>query len=226
VRFTRDVASIVMDLDDVEAIVAKTLGGTDKLVVNDLSGTDVGNVRGDLAASGGGDDLASDNVVVNATNADDAVAVTGAVPNAQVAGLAAQVSVSAASAANDRLTVNGLGGADVIDASGVATGSILLTLDGGDADDVLIGGAGDDTLRGGAGDDVLLGGPGNDTLDGGPGDDVVIQSLGADIRTSATVAGESWLATHARTVKGKTVLTIDGKERTLPRADLARLVGA
>ena len=184
VRFTRDVANIVMDLNDLEAIVAKTLGGTDRLLVNDLSATDVTNVRADLAASGGGDDLAADNVVVNATNADDAVTITGAGPNAQVAGLAARVSVSGASAANDRLTVNGLGGADVIDASGVAAGSILLTLDGGDSDDVLVGGAGDDTLRGGAGDDVLLGGPGNDTLDGGPGDNVVIESLGADTTTS------------------------------------------
>jgi Ca2+-binding RTX toxin-like protein len=226
VRFTRDVANIVMDLNDLEAIVAKPVGGTDKLVVNDLSGTDVTNVRADLAASGGGDDLAADNVVVNATNADDAVTVTGAGPNARVAGLAAEVSVSGASAANDRLTVNGLGGADVIDASGVAAGSILLTLDGGDGDDVLIGGAGDDTVRGRAGDDVLFGGSGNDTLDGGPGDNIVIQSLGADTRTSATVTGDSWLATHARTVKGKTVLTIDGKERTLPRADLARLARA
>jgi Ca2+-binding RTX toxin-like protein len=226
VRFTRDVGNIVMDLNDLEAIVAKTLGGTDKLVVNDLSGTDVTDVRADLAASGGGDDPATDNVVVNATNADDVVTVTGAGPNARVSGLAAQVSVSGASAANDRLTVNGLGGADVIDASAVAAGSILLTLDGGDGDDILIGGAGDDTLLGGAGDDVLLGGPGNDTLDGGPGDNVVIQSLGADTTTSATVTGESWLATHARTVKGKTVLTIGGKKRTLPRADLARLARA
>ena len=194
VRFTRDIANIVMDLDDVESIVAKTLGGADKLVVNDLSGTDMTDVRADLAASGGGDDAAADNVVVNATNADDVVTVTGAGPNAQVAGLAAQVSVSGASAVNDRLTVNGLAGADVIDATGVAAGSILLTLDGGDGDDVLLGGAGDDTLLGGAGDDVLLGGPGNDTLDGGPGDNIVLQSLGADRVTSATAAGMAWLA--------------------------------
>jgi Ca2+-binding RTX toxin-like protein len=224
VRFTRDVANIVMDLNDVESIVARPLGGTDNVVVNNLSGTDVTNVAADLAATGGGDDTAADNVVVNATNADDVVTVTGAGPNAQVAGLAAQVSVSGASATNDRLTVNGLGGADVIDASGVAVGSIPLTLDGGDGDDILIGGAGDDTLRGGAGDDVLLGGPGNDTLDGGPGDNVVIQSLGADTTRSATVTGERWLATHARTVKGKTVLTIDGKMRTLPRAALVQIV--
>src|SRR5215831_8526286 len=67
VRFTRDVASIVMDLNDVESIVAKTLGGADNLVVNDLSGTDVTDVHADLAATGGGDDAAADNVVVNAT---------------------------------------------------------------------------------------------------------------------------------------------------------------
>jgi Ca2+-binding RTX toxin-like protein len=77
VRFTRDVASIVMDLDDVESIVATTFGGTDNLVVGDLSGTDVTNVNADLAASSGGDDVAADNVVVDGTNADDGVTVTG-----------------------------------------------------------------------------------------------------------------------------------------------------
>ena len=223
VRFTRDVASIVMDLDDVESIVARTLGGTDNLAVGDLSGTDVTNVQADLASSSGGDDGAADNVVVNGTNADDAVTVTGAGPSARVAGLSALVSVSGAGAVNDRLTVNGLGGDDVIDASGVAAGSILLTLDGGEGDDVLIGGAGDDVLLGGASDDVLLGGPGNDALDGGPGDNVVVQSFGADVVTSATTAGNDWLTTHARTVNGKTVLDVGGKKRPLPHAGLAQL---
>jgi Ca2+-binding RTX toxin-like protein len=222
VRFTRDIASIVMDLDDVESIVARTLGGTDNLVVRDLSGTDVTNVQADLASSGGGDDGAADNVVVNGTNADDGVTVTSAGPSAQVAGLSALVSVSGASA-DDRLTVHGLGGDDVIDASSVAAGSILLTLDGGENDDVLIGGAGDDLLLGGAGDDVLIGGPGNDTLDGGPGDNIVLQSFGADTLTSATTAGNDWLTTHARTVNGKTVLDVGGKERTLPHAGLTQL---
>ena len=223
VRFTRDIANIVMDLDDVESIVAKTLGGADQLVVNDLSGTDMTDVRADLAASGGGDDAAADNVVVNATNADDVVTVSGAGPNAQAAGLAARVSVSGASAVTDRLTVNGLAGSDVIDATGVSAGSILLTLDGGDGDDVLLGGAGNDTLLGGAGDDVLLGGAGNDTLDGGPGSNIVLQSLGADRVTSATAAGMAWLTSHARIVNGKTVLSVGGKQRTLPRANLAEL---
>src|SRR3954453_20863218 len=47
VRFTRDVANIVMDLNDVETIAVKALGGADTLTVNDLSGTDVTNVLTD-----------------------------------------------------------------------------------------------------------------------------------------------------------------------------------
>jgi Ca2+-binding RTX toxin-like protein len=222
VRFFRNVGNITMDLDGVESTVANTLGGADNLVVNDLAGTDVTNVQADLAASGGGDDGAPDNVLVNGTNADDVVTVTGAGPNAQVAGLSAAVSVSGASATIDRLTVNSLGGDDVIDASGVAAGSIPLTLDGGDGDDVLIGGAGDDVLLGAAGDDVLIGGPGNDTLDGGSGDNVVLD-LAANSVTSATTAGNDWLRTHARTVNGKTVLDIGGRTRTVPHANLAQL---
>ena len=72
-RFTRNVGNIMMDLNDVESIVVNALGGADNLTVNDLTGTDVTNVRADLAASGGGDDGAADNVIVNGTNGDDVV---------------------------------------------------------------------------------------------------------------------------------------------------------
>ena len=41
VRFTRDVANITMDLNDVETIDFNALGGADTVTVNDLSGTDV-----------------------------------------------------------------------------------------------------------------------------------------------------------------------------------------
>ena len=197
VRFTRNVANITMDLDDVESIVAKTLGGADNLVVNDLSGTDVANVVADLAAGAGGDDGQPDNVIANATNGDDIATVVGAGPNVQVSGLAARISVSGAVAGSDRVTVNALAGADVVDATGLAATSALLTLDGGDGDDVLLGGAGNDTLLGGAGDDVLIGGPGNDTIDGGPGDNVVLDSFAANAVTSATAVGKKWL-TSAR----------------------------
>jgi Ca2+-binding RTX toxin-like protein len=225
VRFTRDVASIVMDLNDVETIAAKTLGGADNLVVNDLSGTDVTSVAADLAA-GGVEDGAADNVVVNATSGDDAAIVSGAGSSAQVRNLPAVVSVSGAGPPTDRLTVNGRAGDDVLDATGVPANSVLLTLDGGDGDDVILGGGGNDTLLGGAGDDVLIGGPGSDTIDGGPGSNVVLDSFAANTATSASAAGKRWLARHAHTVKGKTVLKVGGKKRTLPRAHLAQLRAA
>jgi Ca2+-binding RTX toxin-like protein len=226
VRFTRNVGNIVMDLNDVESIVAKTLGGTDNVTVNDLSGTDVVNVAPDLGIVGGGDDGAPDNVIVNATNGSDVVTVSGAGPNAQVSGLAARVAVSGAVAGSDRMTVNALAGDDVIDASGLAANSALLTLDGGAGDDILIGGAGNDILLGGDGDDVLIGGPGTDTLDGGAGGNVVLDSLAASTVTSAKTAGTKWLARHGRTVNGRAVLNVGGKKRTLPRARLSQLARA
>ena len=224
VLFSRDIGAITMNLNDVEAIVAKTLGGTDNLVVNDLSGTDVTNVVGELAATGGGNDAAADNIVVNATNDDDDATVTGAGPNVEVNGLPARVSASGAIAGSDRVTVNALGGDDIVDASGLAATSALLTLDGGNGDDVLIGGEGDDVLLGGDGDDVLIGGPGTDTLDGGADDNVVIQSLGVDSVRSARVAGADWLNSHAGVAKGKTILKVGGEKRMLPRAKLGQLV--
>ena len=184
VRFVRNIANIVMDLNDVESIVARVLGGTDNVVVDDLSGTDVVNVAAEL---GGGAD--GDNVVVNATNGDDVATVVGAGSTAQVAGLSSLVSVSGAGV-GDRLTVNALAGDDVIDASAVTANAILLTLAGGDGDDVLIGGAGDDVLQGGSGDDVLIGGSGSDVIDGGAGNNVVIDSLAANSVTSAKRVGK------------------------------------
>jgi Ca2+-binding RTX toxin-like protein len=224
VRFFRDVAAITMDLDDVETINARTLGGSDRVTVGDLSGTDAVDVAADQAATGGGDDTQPDTVVVTGTNGDDVVSVTGAGASQEVSGLAARVTVSGAFSAGDRLTVNAVGGDDVVDASALAATAARLTVDGGAGDDVLLGGAGADTLLGGAGDDVLLGGPAADTLDGGAGSNVVIDGADANRVTSARVAGREWLDAHARVVAGRTVLDVGGKQRTLPRADLAGLV--
>jgi Ca2+-binding RTX toxin-like protein len=223
VRFFRNVASVTMDLDDVESIDFRALGGADNVVVNDVSGTDLTEVNTDLAAAGGGGDAQPDNVIIQGTNGDDVSVIAGDASGVAAFGLAAQVNISGAEAANDRLAVNLLGGDDVLDASALAAGAIQLTADGGDGNDVLIGGDGDDVLLGGPGDDVLLGGPGNDMLDGGDGDDIEIDGLGADSVTSATAAGKDWLTTHARTVNGKTVLDVGGNDRTLPRVDLDHL---
>jgi Ca2+-binding RTX toxin-like protein len=170
VRFTRNVGNIVMDLNGVERVDTNALGGSDRLTVDDLAGTDLTAVNGDLASDG-----AADRVVVNATNGNDVVSVGGAAGTVDVSGLATRVHLAGAEAANDALAVNALGGDDVVDAGGLAADAIGLTADGGDGNDVLIGGAGPDTLLGQANDDVLLGGPGVDTLDGGPGNNIVVQ---------------------------------------------------
>jgi Ca2+-binding RTX toxin-like protein len=225
VLFFRDIANVTMDLDDVETIGFRALGGADTIVVHDLSGTDVTEVNTDLAASVGAGDAQPDNVIVTGTNDDDFAIVFGDAAGTSAIGLAAQVNITGAEAANDRLTLNMLAGDDVVDASGLAASAIQLTVNGGDGSDVLIGGDGNDTLIGGAGDDVLIGGPGLDILDGADGDDIEIQLVGSgDTVTSASRAGKDWLKSHVRIVGGKTVLEVGGKERTLPRADLSQLI--
>jgi Ca2+-binding RTX toxin-like protein len=175
VLFFRNVASVLMDLNDVERIDFNALGGADTIVVNDLSGTDVVEVNANLAAAGGVGDAAADTVIVNGTTGDDVVLVIGDASGTSVLGLATQVNITGAEAANDRVVINALAGDDVVEASGLTATAIQLTAAGGDGNDVLIGGDGNDVLSGGAGDDVLLGGLGLDVLDGGTGDNVVIQ---------------------------------------------------
>jgi Ca2+-binding RTX toxin-like protein len=227
VLFFRNIANVTMDLNDVERVEFRAGGGADTIVVNDPSGTDLTELHADLAAApGGGGDAQPDTLIVNGTNGDDVIVVDGDGAGVTTTGLAARVHITGAEAANDRLTVNALAGDDVVEASGLAAGSIQLTASGGDGDDVLIGGDGNDVLSGGPGDDVLIGGPGSDSIDGGDGDDIEIQSLGGDTVTSATAASEDWLAANARIVRGKTVLKSGGKEHTLARTDLSRLIRA
>jgi Ca2+-binding RTX toxin-like protein len=173
--FFRNVASVVTDCNDVETVQFQALGGADIIVVNDLSATDVTTVNVNLAASGGAGDGSADNVIVSGTSANDSITVAQAGAAISVSGLATTVNISGSEAANDRVTINTLGGDDVMDASTLAAGFISITADGGSNNDTLIGSAGVDTLFGGDGDDVLIGGPGVDVLDGGPGNNVVIQ---------------------------------------------------
>jgi Ca2+-binding RTX toxin-like protein len=174
-RFFRDVATITMDTAGVERVDFNALGAVDSVTVGDLRGTDVDEVNIDLAASGGGGDGAADSVLVNGTNGNDVVFVSGANGSASVLGLAARVNVTNAEPANDSLTIDARAGNDVVIGSALAASGIQLAESGGDGNDVLVGGDGNDTLRGEAGDDILLGGPGQDVLDGGPGANVVIQ---------------------------------------------------
>ncbi len=186
VRLTRDVGNVTMDLNGVEHLQLNASGGADTITVNDLTGTGTNQVAIDLAAPPGSatPDGQVDTVVLNATSGDDVINVVNNNGVVTVTGLGADVTISNFDP-TDRLVINGLGGDDVITASGLGT-ALQLTADGGEGDDVLIGSAGNDTLLGGAGDDVLIGEGGQDVLDGGPGDNVVIP--GAFALTSAHAA--------------------------------------
>lgn len=173
VLFTRDVAAIAMDLNGMEQINYNALGGSDRISVHDLTRTAVQSVAINLGGSFGGGDGAADTVTIDGTAGDDVI--TFSVVNGVITVLGLPVAVTITNfEASDSLVINGLGGQDIIDASGLA--GMLLTIDGGEGDDVLIGSAAPDTILGGDGDDVLMGGGGADVLDGGTGDNVLIPS--------------------------------------------------
>ena len=115
-RFTRDVASIVMDTRGIERVDFNALGGVDTVAIHDLSATDVTKVNVDLGATGGGGDGAADTVSIDGTGNADTVHVTGGPGAVSANGLATSLSVTNGEAANDRLIVNGLGGDDAIEA--------------------------------------------------------------------------------------------------------------
>jgi Ca2+-binding RTX toxin-like protein len=176
-KLFRTQATITMDTNGVETVEINALGGADTVTVNDLTGTDVKTVNTRLAATIGGNtgDGQTDQVIVNATNGNDAIEVADRGTAAAVTGLAATVNITDLDPALDALAVKGLDGNDTLDASRLASSSVVLTLDGGAGDDLLVGGDGNDTLLGRDGDDTLIGGPGQDVLDGGSGLNVLEQ---------------------------------------------------
>jgi Ca2+-binding RTX toxin-like protein len=113
VRFFRDIASVTMDMNDVEGLDLAALAGVDTFTVNDLSGTDMELAAIDLSAPGGGGDGAADRVVVKGTSSDDSVRVSAESGGVvAVEGLPAEVQVRGSEAANDRLALEELDGED------------------------------------------------------------------------------------------------------------------
>ncbi len=187
-RLFRDVGNVTMDLNSVERVNLVTLGGADTVTVDDLSGTAVKQVAIDLSGtpgSGIGDGQA-DTVVINGTAGSDNITLTESNGVVTVSGLPETVTISGFDPTLDRIVINGLGGDDVINASGLAA-NVLFTANGGDGNDVLIGGPGNDTLNGGAGDDILIGNGGQDILDGGTGNNVLLQ---APVTRTSAVLGQ------------------------------------
>lgn len=206
VRLTRNVGAVVMDLDAVEGVALRTLGGADIVTVDDLTGTDLSAFAVDLADSGGLDDGQIDEVRVPAP------AVVGRAGDAALAsGFGPQVRVRGGSA-NDRLRVQGSAGVDLLQIDGSAAAETVTV--GESSSEVLVQGmtpgvaivataveqldidlgAGDDHLSmsgnlaavvtldvdGGDGRDTILGGNGADVIDGGPDADVLDGNQGPD----------------------------------------------
>jgi Ca2+-binding RTX toxin-like protein len=128
--FFRVQGNVTMDTDGVEIVDDNAVGGADSVTVNDLTGTDVTQTNIDLAGAFGGTaaDGALDSVVVNGTNGDDNIAITGNGSGADLTGLATAVSVRHADT-TDTLSVNTLAGTDDVTTTGVA-GVLQVLVDG------------------------------------------------------------------------------------------------
>jgi Ca2+-binding RTX toxin-like protein len=116
VSFTRNLGTITMDLNGIESIDVRALGGTDTVTVNDVSGTDLKRVNVDLAAALGGStgDSLADTVAVNGTKGDDSIAAVADGSAIEVRGLAAHVRVTHADPAKDTLVIDPVIGADKV----------------------------------------------------------------------------------------------------------------
>jgi RTX calcium-binding nonapeptide repeat (4 copies) len=168
VRFTRDIANIVMDLDGVERLDTRTFGGVDLATVNDLSGTDVIRADVDLESAPGSaeGDTAKDEIRVVGTPAADNVRVSGGAFGVRVQGLVPEVRIDHSEPPYDTLTLDLGNGVDSVDASSLHPYTIMLTVDAGPGDESLIGSDGRDTFvwNPGDGSDRIEGGDDTDTL--------------------------------------------------------------
>jgi Ca2+-binding RTX toxin-like protein len=131
-RFFRNPGTITMDTAGIERVDFIALGGADVVTINDLAGTDVSSVNVDLAGTPGGNagDNKPDRVLVNGTDDDDAITVSGDANSVTVKGLAPAIGILHAQAENDTLEIATLAGNDSVDPAGLAAGAIQLFVDG------------------------------------------------------------------------------------------------
>jgi hypothetical protein len=130
VLFTRVQGNIVIDLDDVEAIDVRPLGGTDTVTVNDMTGTDLARVDVDLAAALGGSagDGVADTVTVKGTTGDDTIAANASGAAVEVSGLAAFVRITHADPTADTLVIDSLTGVDNVAVDPALAALILVSV--------------------------------------------------------------------------------------------------
>jgi len=114
--FLRQPGNVVMNLDRVESLDLRALGGVDDITVNDVTGTSMRFANVDLSAAGNGGagDLLADPVTVNGTNGGDVVDVVGQGTQVDVSGLQPETRITGTDPALDHLQVNTLDGNDQV----------------------------------------------------------------------------------------------------------------
>src|SRR4051794_34484350 len=135
VTFTRslqnpfDAGNASVDLDGIDAIRVRPLGGDDEVHVIDLSDTDVVSVDVDLAGApaSSAPDAQADTVAVIGTVGNATITVAAGTNSVTVGGLAAGVRVSGADADLDTLAITTLGGTDVVTVAPAVLGLIQVT---------------------------------------------------------------------------------------------------
>ncbi|HEX6656640.1 MAG TPA: hypothetical protein VF065_01085, partial [Ilumatobacter sp.] len=167
VRVSRDTGPATTDGAGVEALDVIAAGGQDLVDAGDLDPTEIQNVRVDLGAADG----ARDDIAVQGSDERDIASAQAFGDRVHVQGLGPAVVVDNAKASDDRLLMFGRGGSDILDAHTDLGSVVAVTLDGGPGLDALDGSAAADTLRGGPDQDFVGGGKGNDVVDLGDGDD-------------------------------------------------------
>src|SRR5262249_30958179 len=115
-RSVANAANVTMDLNGVEEVDLSARDGADTITVNDLTATDLTALNLDLNSAAGTGDGANDSVIVNGTNGNDAIQIAAFDNGTRIAigGLFPFVNITGAEAI-DHLTVNTLGGDDVVD---------------------------------------------------------------------------------------------------------------
>jgi Ca2+-binding RTX toxin-like protein len=207
IRLFRDVANIVMDVNDVEHLDLATLGGADTVNVNDLKGTDMVRVNVDLAGASdpNAGDSQADSVVLHGSGGFEVVSIGATKGVLEVEGLSAAVRVAHAEPASDRVQYVVLGNddvhllgtnkADVISIAPSPVTGVRTTVDtfpapvdvSGGGRLVVFGLSGADTISAANGINALGtsleldGGSGNDVITGGDGDDILIGGSGNDL---------------------------------------------
>ncbi len=106
VHLFRDVGNVTMDLSTIESADVNASGGADTITVDDLTGTGLRTTAVDLGATPGGPgDGQPDTVIVNGTDHADHVHLSSTAGNVLVSGLAPQIQIAGAEAANDTLDI-------------------------------------------------------------------------------------------------------------------------